>query len=113
MLLDIGTDMLVADIGFLFNLEDLLSGLKPAELVSVDTMVPYIGGTSHVWLMDTLSREILSGCGQDQEVRLLILNKQCMDTYIYSESTDVLDISCLFTLMTELIHISRSSCYLF
>ncbi|KAL4230338.1 hypothetical protein ACF0H5_010721 [Mactra antiquata] len=81
ILLDIGSDVLVADIDYVFSLEGKLRSLKPAELVRVDTVVPYIGSTSHVWLLDTINTNILSDIGDSEKADrglFLMLLEKCL-----------------------------------
>ena len=59
LLLSLGNETLVADIQFMFDMEERLLSLTPTTMLEIGTMVTSIGQSSHVWNADALEKKIL------------------------------------------------------
>ena len=49
----------MADIQFMFDMEERLLSLTPTTMLEIGTMVTSIGQSSHVWNADALEKKIL------------------------------------------------------
>ena len=50
---------MVADIQFMFDMEERLLALTPTTMVDIGTMLTSIGQSSHVWNSEALEKKIL------------------------------------------------------
>ena len=74
-MLDVGSETVIVDIGYIINLEANLWQLLPADLIKIGTTVTCIGETSHVWVHKSVETKILGDipgtADKDDKVRKL------------------------------------------